>query len=115
MNFVPLAIKQSERRGRCNFSAYRLPEVRIGEHGSQSVTLQAKCWFPALQTLDGVGRSQREVHGERATRHLTDQALAAGIGVRNLFQVFKHRIRVGAVVQQRGNHHGSAGLLGHVL
>ena len=64
--------------------------------------------LPGREAFEGVGRVQREVHGQRAARDRAQQAPAAPVGGADLVQVVEHAARIGVVVQQRGDHHRPA-------
>ncbi len=80
---------------------------------SRSLVLNASPFRPSagrhdVEALDRIRRAQGEVVGQRAARHRAEQALPARVRVPDRLEIVEHRARVGAVVQQRGDHHRPA-------
>ena len=105
VHLVPFAVEQPEAGRPRQFAAQRRAKRGIGQHRAQRLTGQPERWLPSLQAFDRIGRGEREIHRQRAARHLARQTVAARIGGRNRVEVVEHRAAVGAVVQQRRHHH----------
>ena len=115
LHLVPLAVEEAEVGRRCQFSAHPVAKALSGKHGHQRIAVQAERGLPALESLDRIRGLQREVHRQRAARHLADEHMAARVGGRDRVEVVEHRVAVGAVVQQRGHHHRAAAVGGQGL
>jgi hypothetical protein len=115
LHLVPLAVEQAERRGGCQLGAHAVAKVPAGEQHPQRITVQAERRLPARESLDRIRRLHREVHRQRAARHLANQRMAALVGGGDRIEVVEHRLRIGAVMQERGHHHRAAAVGGERL
>ena len=112
MHLVPFRVEEAEGGGGRELSAHAVAKVLARQHGDECIALQAERGLPAHEPLDRVWRLHREVHRQRAARDLADQRMASGVGRSDGVEVIEHRLRVGAVVQQRGDHHRAAAVGG---
>ena len=81
----------------------------------ESRTLQGQGGLPRIQPFQYIRRMKSEIHRERAARHRAHQLVAPSIRPCYALEVFEDRVRVGAVVEQRGDHHRPAGFRGDLL
>ena len=110
LDLVPFIVEEPEGRRRREFGAHAVAERRIGEQFFQGFAGQGQRRLPTAQALDRVGRREREVHRQRAARHLAEQPVPARVGRGDGIEVVEHGLRVGAVVQQCCDHHRPAAL-----
>src|SRR5512145_403864 len=112
---LPFAVEQPEVRRLRQFRAQRVAESRLAQLGLEALSLQRQRRPPSIQTLEYVGRMQREVHGERAARNRTEQSPAALVCFLDLLQILEYGLGVRAAVKERGNHHRALRLGGELL
>ena len=105
LHLTPFPVEQTEGRGGRQFGPDRIAKLGPCQHRLEGLALQAQSGLPGLQALDRIRRVQGEIHGQGAARDRAMQGSAPGIGLGDGLQVGKHRVGVGSVVQQRGNHH----------
>ena len=108
---MPFAVEQPEPRFGRELGAQRVAKRRVSEHLSQRNPFQTQRRLPALQAFHRIRRFDREVHRQRAARNLTDEPVSPHVGLRDRIQIVEHGFRVGAVVQQGGDHDRPAACL----
>jgi hypothetical protein len=115
VDLVPFAVEQAKVRGLRQLACHGVAERALLQLFPVSRVLQGQGGLPRLQSFEGVRRAQGEIHGEGAAGHRAYQPAAARVRLPDRFQVLENRLRVGAVVEQRGNHHRTARIRGKVV
>jgi hypothetical protein len=112
LHLVPLTVEQPKGCGGSQFSAHAVAERGACEHHPQSIVVQTQRLLPAFQALHGIRRSHREVHRQGTARHLSDQPVSLLVGRGDRVEIVEHGLRIGAAVQKRSDHHGTAAVGG---